>query len=154
MDKPDVGPEPRVRAVKLKLLFFCSRNQWRSPTAEALFRDHPRYEARSADTGERARIKVTAGHIGWADLIFCMEKKHAVIVTEHFATELGDKPLIVPRIPDDFQFMDPALVELLRDELSEHLETSWSASVPADTQGRRAETPAATSRAPPKTRAP
>lgn len=108
--------------MKTKLLFICSRNQWRSPTAEALFKNHARYEARSAGTENGARIKLTAGHVGWADLIFCMEKKHAARVEEKFATELGDKPLIVLRIPDDFEFMDPALVELLRSELAAHLE--------------------------------
>ena len=108
--------------MKTKLLFLCSRNQWRSPTAEALFRDHPRYEARSAGTVGSARVKVTAGHIGWADLIFCMEKKHAAVVQERFTTELADKPLIVLRIPDDFEFMDPALIDLLRAELAAHLE--------------------------------
>lgn len=55
-------------------------------------------------------------------MIFCMEKKHAARVMERFATELGDKPLVVLRIPDEFQFMDPALVELLKSELAEHLE--------------------------------
>ena len=108
--------------MKTKLLFVCSRNQWRSPTAESLFRQHPRYEARSAGTENNARIKLTAGHVGWADLIFCMEKKHAARVAERFTPELGDKPLIVLRIPDDYGFMDPALIELLRSELAEHLE--------------------------------
>ena len=108
--------------MKTKLLFICSRNQWRSPTAESLFRHHPRYEARSAGTENSARIKLTAGHVGWADLIFCMEKKHAARVAERFGAELGDKPLIVLRIPDDYGFMDPTLVELLRSELAEHLE--------------------------------
>ena len=108
--------------MKTKLLFVCSRNQWRSPTAEALLKNHPRYEARSAGTENGARIKLTAGHVGWADLIFCMEKKHAARVEEKFAFELADKPLIVLRIPDDFEFMDPALVELLQSELAEHLE--------------------------------
>lgn len=108
--------------MKTKLLFVCSRNQWRSPTAEALFAHHPNYEARSAGTENSARIKITAGHIGWADMIFCMEKKHAARVSERFATELADKPLIVLRIPDDFEYMDPTLIELLRSELSEHLE--------------------------------
>jgi predicted protein tyrosine phosphatase len=107
--------------VKTKLLFLCSRNRWRSPTAEGLFRGHPRYEARSAGTENSARIKVTTGHIGWADLIFCMEKKHAARVTERFAGELADKPLIVLRIPDDYEFMDPALIALLRAELAAHL---------------------------------
>jgi predicted protein tyrosine phosphatase len=107
--------------MKTKLLFLCSRNQWRSPTAEALFHDHPRYEARSAGTENGARLKLTAGHIGWADRIFCMEKKHATRVLERFTAELGDKPIVVLRIPDDYQFMDPALVEHLRSELSAHL---------------------------------
>ena len=109
-------------ALKTKLLFVCSRNRWRSPTAEALFKNHLRYEARSAGTENSARIKLTAGHVGWADMIFCMEKKHAARVEESFTTELADKPLIVLRIPDDFEFMDPALIELLRSELAEHLE--------------------------------
>ncbi len=108
--------------MKTKLLFLCSRNQWRSPTAEALFRDHPRYDARSAGTENAARIKLTSGHIGWADVIFCMEKKHAARVTERFAEALSDKPLITLRIPDDYTFMDPALIELLRAELATHLD--------------------------------
>ncbi len=108
--------------MKTKLLFVCSRNQWRSPTAEALFKDHPRYAARSAGTEAGARVKLTAGHVGWADQIFCMEKKHAARVTERFAAELHDKPLVVLRIPDEFQRMDPALIELLRATLSGHIE--------------------------------
>jgi len=108
--------------MKLKLLFICSRNQWRSPTAEALFKNHPRYSARSAGTTDRARIKVTDCHIGWADMIFCMERKHADRLREQFTEELGDKPVITLRIPDDFTFMDPELINLLRIKLAEHLE--------------------------------
>lgn len=108
--------------MKTKLLFLCSRNQWRSPTAEALFTGHPRYEARSAGTESGARIKLTGGHVGWADIIFAMEKKHAVRVQEKFAHELADKQLVVLRIPDDYRFMDPALVAILRVELAEYLD--------------------------------
>ena len=108
--------------MKTQLLFVCSRNRWRSPTAEALFRNHPRYEARSAGTEKSARIGLTAGHVGWADMVFCMEKKHAACVEDRFRPELADKPLIVLRIPDDFEFMDIALIELLKSELAEYLE--------------------------------
>jgi predicted protein tyrosine phosphatase len=107
--------------LKTKLLFLCSANQWRSPTAEALFRDHPRYEARSAGTENGARVKLTAGHVGWADLIFCMERKHAGRVREKFAEEAAGKRVITLRIPDNYKFMDPALVELLQAELARHL---------------------------------
>ena len=106
---------------KTKLLFICSRNQWRSPTAEALFKDHPRYDARSAGTENGARIKVTDCHLGWADVIFCMERKHADRLRVKFPEELLGRKLIVLRIPDDYTFMDPTLIELLRTELSAHL---------------------------------
>jgi predicted protein tyrosine phosphatase len=106
---------------KTKLLFVCSANQWRSPTAESLFKEHARYEARSAGTENGARVKVTAGHLGWADLIFCMERKHADRLRERFPEKIADKRLITLRIPDDYRFMDPALIDLLRTELAAHL---------------------------------
>jgi predicted protein tyrosine phosphatase len=34
-------------------------------------------------------VKVTAGHVGWTDLIFCMEKKHAERLREKFPAELA-----------------------------------------------------------------
>lgn len=108
--------------MKIKLLFICSRNQWRSPTAETLFKNHPRYDARSAGTEERARVKVTAGHLRWADLIFCMERKHADRLRARFAEEMAGKSLVVLRIPDDFQRDDPALIALLRDKLTGHVD--------------------------------
>lgn len=107
--------------MKTKLLFICSRNQWRSPTAEALFRGHPHYDARSAGTEERARIKVTAGHITWADFIFCMERKHAERLRERFEVELEGKRLAVLRIPDEYRQGDPELIEVLKAALSTHV---------------------------------
>ena len=108
--------------MKTKLLFLCSRNQWRSPTAEALCKNHPRYDARSAGTENGARIKVTACHLGWADVIFCMERKHADRLREKFPEELAGKPLITLRIPDDYPAThDPALIEHLRAALAPHL---------------------------------
>lgn len=114
--------ENQISPLKTKLLFICSRNLWRSPTAEALFKNHSRYTARSAGTTERARIKVTEGHIGWADMIFCMERKHTERLREQFAGEIGDKPVITLRIPDDFIFMDPELIGILQAKLREHLD--------------------------------
>jgi predicted protein tyrosine phosphatase len=109
-------------SAKTNLLFVCSRNRWRSPTAEALFRDHPRYAARSAGTEKNARVKVTAGHLSWADRIFCMERKHADRLHERFGEILMAKPPVILRIRDDYDFMDEALVSLLRESLAVHLE--------------------------------
>jgi predicted protein tyrosine phosphatase len=86
-----------------------------------LFKGHPRYEARSGGTETGARIKVTAGHIGWADMIFCMEQKHADRLHARFPEEIANKPLVTLRIPDHYRFMDPELIELLRAGLGAHV---------------------------------
>ena len=109
-------PAPR------KLLFICSRNRWRSPTAEKVFDGVDGIQARSAGTEPGARIKVTAGHIGWADIVFVMEKKHLRRLQEKFADELQDKRTICLNIPDDFQFMQPELVTLLESVVPSHLQ--------------------------------
>jgi predicted protein tyrosine phosphatase len=51
-----------------------------------------------------------------------MEKKHADRLRERFPEEITGKPVITLRIPDDYRFMDPALIELLRAELGAHIE--------------------------------
>jgi predicted protein tyrosine phosphatase len=104
-----------------KLLFICSQNRWRSLTAEKIFQNTPGFAAKSAGTEPRARIRVNEGHIGWADIIFVMERKHADYLRQAFPETLAGKPLHNLRIPDDFEFMDPALVEMLRTGVSNNL---------------------------------
>jgi len=106
----------------VKLLFVCSRNRWRSPTAEKLFNGVNGHQARSAGTESGARIKVTAGHIGWADIVFAMEKKHLQRLQEKFTEELAGKRVICLNIPDDYQFMQPELVDLLQATVPPHLQ--------------------------------
>jgi predicted protein tyrosine phosphatase len=104
-----------------QLLFVCSRNQWRSPTAAALFDDSEGYTARSAGTSASARIKITPGLINWADRIFVMEKRHAAIIDRNYSDLLTDKLVIVLHISDDYQYMDPELIEILESRLAEYL---------------------------------
>ena len=105
----------------MRLLFIRSQNKWRSLTAERLFDAHPHYEARSAGTEPGARVRVTAGHLGWAETVFVMERRHADRLREKFADELRDKSLVLLRIPDNYRFQEPALVALLREKLAAHL---------------------------------
>ncbi|MBF9239387.1 protein tyrosine phosphatase [Hymenobacter sp. BT683] len=104
-----------------QLLFVCSQNKWRSLTAEHLFDGHPHYEARSAGTEPGARVRVTAGHLGWAEIIFVMERRHADRLREKFAEALQNKPIVVLRIPDKYPFGDSELIALLRQKLAAHL---------------------------------
>lgn len=106
----------------IKLLFICSRNRWRSLTAERVFHGVNGYDVRSAGTEDKARIKVTSGHISWADLIFVMEKKHVRRLQESFRDVLNHKKIVCLNIPDDYQFMDDELIGLLISSVSEHIE--------------------------------
>jgi predicted protein tyrosine phosphatase len=105
-----------------QLLFVCSRNQWRSPTAAMLFKDNDLYVARSAGTSDRARIKITAGLINWADRIFVMEKRHLAIIDRKYPDEMAGKSIVSLNISDDYQYMDAELIEILQSRLSAHLE--------------------------------
>ncbi len=77
---------------------------------------------RSAGTETGARIKVTSGHIGWADLIFVMEKKHLRRLKSSFSPLIESKRVINLDIPDDYIFMDEDLIDLLISRVSEHID--------------------------------
>jgi len=95
------------------LLFICSRNQWRSPTAEAIWRKHPDFNAKSAGTSPRAKKTVGPADIRWADMIFVMEQKLKNRLKAEFTRMLDHKPVHVLDIPDEYQYMDPELVQEL-----------------------------------------
>ena len=99
------------------MLFVCSRNQWRSPTAEQVFRRHPALAVRSAGTSPNARHPVSAQDIEWADVILVMEEKHQSRLRASFRQGLTGKRMVVLDIPDDYRFMDPDLVALLLEQV-------------------------------------
>lgn len=96
------------------VLFVCSRNQWRSPTAETVFRDDPQLSVRSAGTSPRARRTVSVNDINWADVVMVMETKHKSRLLAEFRRPLAYTPVHVLDIPDDYQYLDDELVDILR----------------------------------------
>ena len=76
---------------------------------------------RSAGTETNSRIKVTAGLLGWADIIFCMEKKHARRVKDKYYDIIVDKKIVCLNIPDDYEYMDESLIEILEASVDEYL---------------------------------
>ena len=64
---------------------------------------------------------MTEGLLGWADLIFVMEAKHRDYLRDKFSEALIGRRVICLRIPDDFQFNDPDLIDLLKASLSPHI---------------------------------
>lgn len=105
----------------MNALFICSRNQWRSPTAETVFRRYPNVQARSAGTSPNARHTVSIDDIAWADKIFVMEQKHKSRLLAQFPRALQYKEMIVLDIPDDYRYMDEELIELLKESVVPYL---------------------------------
>lgn len=101
---------------KENLLFICSRNRWRSLTAEHLLKNNLRYHATSAGTSKTARIKVNSKMIEQANMIFVMEKKHKIFLHEKFKSLLQNKPLIVLNIPDQYEYGDEVLKKILHEK--------------------------------------
>lgn len=103
-----------------KILFVCSRNRRRSLTAERVFAGRQGWEVRSAGTEDGARIRVSEGHLGWADVVVVMEKRHKERLQQRFAGVFRQKPCVCLFVADDHEFMDPTLVTLLVEKMRDH----------------------------------
>ncbi len=97
----------------LRVLFVCALNQWRSPTAETLYRNDPRLMVRSAGIRPNSRRRLSEGDLAWANVIFAMEREQAKWIQANFRDRTLP-PVITLDIPDGLEYMDPELQTLLR----------------------------------------
>lgn len=105
----------------MNILFVCSRNKWRSRTAETIFKEIQTHSVKSAGTENDARIKVSEKLIQWADLIFVMERKHKLRLVDKFGQLMDSKELIILDIEDDYKYMDSELIAMLQAEVAHYL---------------------------------
>jgi len=101
-----------------KLLFICSENRLRSPTAEAIFTEYENLEAIGAGTNNDAATPVSGDLIEWADVILVMENMHRNKVSKKYKEILKNKRLIVLDIADNYEYMEPELIKLLKTKVS------------------------------------
>jgi predicted protein tyrosine phosphatase len=106
-------------ADSMNILFVCSRNRLRSPTAERVFFDIPGINVRSAGTAKDAENVLSRDDIEWADLIIVMERHHRKNILEKFRTQTK---IVTLGIPDNYEFMDPDLIEVLQAKITPYLE--------------------------------
>ncbi|HWT51844.1 MAG TPA: low molecular weight protein tyrosine phosphatase family protein [Caulobacter sp.] len=104
-----------------RVLFVCSQNKLRSPTAEQVFSTWPGIEVSSAGLNNDAEEPLTSEIVRDADLIFVMEKAHRNRLSKRFKADIGRARVICLDIPDDYDFMDPELVKLLTTRVPPHL---------------------------------
>ena len=98
---------------KLRVLFVCALNQWRSPTAEHLYRSDARLEVRSAGIRRDAKRRLSEKDLLWADVVFVMDREQKSHVLTQF------RHIHLPQIQnleisDEHQYMDPRLQDALR----------------------------------------
>ena len=68
-----------------------------------------------------AENPVTPELLQWADIIFVMERTHRSKLSSKFKSSLGNARVICLDIPDEYEFMDPDLVRLLKAKVPRHL---------------------------------
>jgi predicted protein tyrosine phosphatase len=105
----------------LNILFVCGKNRLRSPTAEQVFAGRDGVETASAGVSHDADEPVTPELLAWADLVVVMERAHRHKLTARHPAALRGKHVVSLDIPDEYDFMDPALVRLLEARMARHL---------------------------------
>jgi predicted protein tyrosine phosphatase len=102
------------------VLFVCSQNRLRSPTAEQVFASHPGVEVASAGTNNDAETPLTSELVQWADIIFVMERAHRNKLQKKFKKDLKARVICLD-IPDEYEFMEETLVNLLKTKVHRFL---------------------------------
>lgn len=106
------------------ILVVCGQNKKRSRTAEFIFKNDNRFNIRSAGLSPKSNRKISENDLLWADLVFVMETRHRGKIWELY--RYLELPAIeVLGIPDDFEFMDNELVEILTDKINNTLKNIY-----------------------------
>lgn len=82
----------------------------------------------SAGTNHDADNPLSEELIEWADFIFVMERAHRNKLQKRFRRALKDKRIVTLDIPDDYEFMDQALIRLLENRMARYLPMMPSAT--------------------------
>lgn len=103
------------------ILFLCSKNKLRSPTAESIFCNVDGWNVLSAGISRDAEVPVSLDDIEWADYIFVMENRHKKKLSQRFGSSINNQRVINLDIPDNYDYMDMALIELLNAKVPQHI---------------------------------
>ena len=104
---------------KLKILFVCTVNRMRSATAHRIFESDPRFEVDSAGTDQSANTVLEPEQLDWADAIIVMEKYHLNVIRKKYPDYYNTKKIVCLYIPDDFDYMQPELITILKSKVEE-----------------------------------
>jgi predicted protein tyrosine phosphatase len=95
----------------MKILFICTANMERSPTAEMVFRDVPGWLVKSAGTSPDATVPVTRELIDWADRVLVMQSHHMEKIIG--LSRMAFRKTLVLGVEDIYYRCSPQLIGLL-----------------------------------------
>ena len=110
----------------MRVLFVCHYNRKRSATAERVFGKDPGLEVKSAGTSEDALVRVNQRMLDWADVVFIMDEEQRRGLARMFPGHAALGRLVCLDIQDQYEFLDPELVALLRERSAPHLRPTES----------------------------
>ena len=101
-----------------RVLFVCSGNFHRSPTAVKMFRNREGFEVKSAATSFAMPNPINAELIRWADKIFVMEEEHKEFIVQRHPE--ANSKIAVLGIEDNYGRDDPQLKAILKEKLESY----------------------------------
>ncbi len=106
------------------ILIVCGRNKKRSRTAESIFKNDDRFSIRSVGVSKKSDRKISGNDILWSDIILVMEAKYRGRIWDEFSQLKIPKTLILD-IPDDYEYMDTDLIDILSDKIEDTLKQEY-----------------------------
>lgn len=106
----------------IRVLFVCHQNRKRSATAERIFGKDPGLDVRSAGTSQDALVQVNTRMLDWADIVFVMDEHQCAALSRAFSHHRAIGRIVTLGIDDDYEFLSPELVTLLRERVAPHLD--------------------------------
>ncbi len=91
----------------------------RSATAHKIFESDPRFNVDSAGTDNSANTVLNIEQLEWADAIVVMEKYHRNYIRQKYPDFYNRKKIVCLYIPDDFDFMQPELISILKERVND-----------------------------------
>lgn len=102
-----------------RVLCVCSGGILRSPSTAKVLGEMYGYNTRAAGAEHSyALIPTTDALVMWADEIVCLMPEHEQLIKFHHKEVFDhnpDKRVVVLNIPDNYAYMDPDLVELIKE---------------------------------------
>lgn len=106
--------------IRPNVLVICGRNKKRSRTAEYIFKNDDRFNIRSAGLSPKSDRKISENDLNWANLVFVMESRQRSKIRELYS-HIELPAMEVLHIPDDYEFMDEELIEMITDRMNDTL---------------------------------